>query len=81
MVDYRRLKVGQTILFTGTEPPDFKPFEVVCEVTEVHKDHAIAKGEGMTLWIDDDSADLFYTIEKNQDGKMVHKNVLAGRWN
>lgn len=80
MLNYRNLEIGQHILFAGKEPPDFKPFEEECVVIEKHTDHAIAQYEDVKVWIDDDTANLFYTLKKNQDGKMAHKNVLQGRW-
>lgn len=28
-------------------------------ITEVHEDHAIMEADGMHLWIDDDTAEMF----------------------
>lgn len=69
MLNYRNLEIGQHILFTGKEPPDFKPFEEECVVIEKHTDHAIAQYEDVKVWIDDDTANLFYTLEKKSGWK------------
>ena len=50
-------EIGDKLEFYGEEF-DGK-FCIPCVVTEVHDDHCIAKGDGMTLWIDDGNAYLF----------------------
>ena len=57
MVDYRKLKIGQPVLFFGVEFDG--EFKVNAVVTKVEEDHAIARGDDMNLWIDDRNADLF----------------------
>lgn len=47
--------IGQHLIFHWEEKPWGANGSVECIVKEVHDDHAIAIGDGMTLWIDDDT--------------------------
>lgn len=57
MINWKTLKVGETIKFVVDEF-DGK-LETICVVTEVNDDYAIAEGDGMNLWIDEDTAYQF----------------------
>lgn len=53
-------KVGDKLIFIADEFDGY--LEVRCTVTEVHEDYAIAIEDGvnpMSLWIDNDTAEMF----------------------
>lgn len=75
MVDYRNLRIGQDLLLSGSDAYG-NPVEMECKVSKMFKDHAIATDGKAEIWIDRDTENLFYPIEKNQDGNIVHKNVI-----
>lgn len=58
-MDWRCLQVGDKVKYHVDEFDTVKPYDIDAEVTEVHDDHAIARGEEMNLWIDDETVDMF----------------------
>lgn len=57
MADWRDWKVGRKTIYSGTEFDG--SFRYVGRVTEKHDDHLIVEADGMHLWVDDDTAELF----------------------
>ena len=62
---WRSLKKGQKVKY------HYRDFDgsgtIICEVTKVFFDHAVAAGNGMTLFIDDDTQLLF---DEEDDGNV-----------
>lgn len=57
MTNWRSLKVGDKLTYTASEFGITASYEV--KVRYIYEDHAIAIGNGMDLWIDDDTAYMF----------------------
>ena len=62
IIDYnwQLWNVGDKVRYFGTEFDG--SFEFFGVITKKFDDHLIAESEGMTLWIDDFSADMFERI-------------------
>ena len=58
MSGWRNWKAGRKTTFEGTEFDGH--FQVEGVITEVHEDHLICEADGMHLWVDDDTAELFH---------------------
>ena len=63
MIDYKKLKVGDKLLWDASDAIDGKHI-VACKVSEVYEDHAIAEVDGMTLYIDKDNQYTFIINKK-----------------
>ena len=60
-MNWRKLKLGDPILFYGQ---DFSgKFSFNGYVEKIFEDHVIVKADGMNLWLDDDTKDLFKLLE------------------
>jgi hypothetical protein len=75
MIDYRKLNIGDKLLFTAYTP-DGKKIEDICTVSARYRDYAIAEYNESRIRIDNDDADLFYPVQINQDGNLVHENIV-----
>lgn len=58
----RNYKIEQRLIFCWDDRPFDGQGSIECVVTEIHPDHVIAVGDGMTLWIDDDTENQFHEI-------------------
>lgn len=57
MKEWRNLELGETVTWHWN---DFDgKGSVTGTITEVEKDHAILRADGMNLWIDDDTKENF----------------------
>ena len=59
-MNWRKLKVGQKVAWMGEEWS--KVIFCIGVVTKVFDDHAIVEAEGMTLWVDDITGELFREV-------------------
>ena len=57
MADWRTWKKGRKTTWHWDEFDGSGSREGI--ITEVHEDHAIMEADGMHLWIDDDTAEMF----------------------
>ena len=57
MVDYRTLTVGEKLTYVANDFDGTSTLNVT--VTAVEDDHAIAEIDGVSMWIDDDTAYKF----------------------
>lgn len=55
---WRKWNVGDKVLYTFNEFDGHGSFTGI--ITEKDESHLIAEVNGMHLWIDDDTADMFY---------------------
>ena len=57
MTDWRTWKKGRKTTYAWDEFDGAGSLEGT--VTEVHEDHLIVEADGMSLWLDDDNAEMF----------------------
>lgn len=57
MKDWRSWRKGRKTTYRGEEFDG--SFQIEGRITEVHEDHLICEADGMSLWVDDDTAELF----------------------
>ena len=57
MADWRTWKKGERQHGTGMNSMEAEAGKGI--ITEVNEDHAIMEADGMHLWIDDDTAEMF----------------------
>lgn len=65
MKDWRTLKAGQKVRYEYHDFDDHGTVE--CTVKNVFFDHAIAKGNGMNFFIDDDTQLMFTEMEEKKN--------------
>jgi len=63
--NWRNKKPGDKLIYAWDEFDGSGSYEVI--VTECFDDHLIAEHDDIHLWLDDDTADNFYEIEKPKD--------------
>ena len=59
-MDWKNLKLGDPILYYGQEFDGKFSFNGYVE--KIFEDHVIVKADGMDLWLDDDTKDLFMLL-------------------
>ena len=63
MKDWKKLKIGDPILFYGNEFDG--TFKEEGLVNQIYTDHIIVKANGMNLWLDDNTEDLFFRLRRD----------------
>ena len=53
-----KLEKGRKTTYRGEEFDG--SFQIEGRITKVHEDHLICEADGMSLWVDDDTAELFW---------------------
>lgn len=66
----RSYKIGEKLLFRCEEPDG--TIQMDCTVKHVFHDHAIAVNGTMTLWIDDDTEELFQKKQKTDSSQKTN---------
>lgn len=61
MKAWRGWKIGDRIVYFSDD--EFDCFREEGKVSEIYADHAIVRCDGMNLWADDDTAEMFLNME------------------
>lgn len=55
---WRKWNIGDRVQYIVNEFDGCRSWNGI--LTEMHEDHAIVEADGMKLWLDDDTQDLFF---------------------